>query len=261
MNLLLTNDDGYGAEGLEILKNRLKKDGHKVYVMAPAGNRSGVSHGMNFDSLEFTKKSETEWTCAGLPVDCVVSSLSSDIFPEKIDAVISGINAGANIGTDVVYSGTCAAARQAAMSGIPGIAVSIQPVGEGHYLLSGPAEENVFYYEPMADFIAGNLEKLIKLSTVKYPSTFVSINALSIKEYQGAVLCNKLSERSYMDLVGIDKNIPLESSVRSTFNGDLPLSSCEEGCDYYAVIHGNVAVNVIYSEPVSACVDGISFSL
>lgn len=263
MTFLLTNDDGYGAEGLEVLKKRLLKDGHTVYVIAPSGNRSAVSHGMTFSSLDFVKISQNEWTCSGNPVDCVVAALSECIFPKKIDAVISGINAGANIGTDVVYSGTCAAARQAVMMGVPGIALSIQPVGEGHYLVSGAADENVFIYDPMADFAAKNIENLIKLCRVNVPSAFASVNALSLPKYRGVEFCPRLSHRVYKDVVEIKEKNDGEKgcSFESVFYGEVPLSVYAEGNDFHAVVNGKVSVSLINAEPVACAVDGIKFSL
>ncbi len=263
MTLLLTNDDGFDAEGLAVLKKRLLADNHTVYVMAPAGNRSAVSNGMTFSSLEFVRISDTEWTCSGTPVDCVVSALSSSVFPKKIDAVVSGINAGANIGTDVVYSGTCAAARQAVLVGVPGIAFSVQPVGEGHYLVSGSADENKFIYEPMADFAAKNLNTLVELCRVKIPSAFVSVNALALPEYRGAVFCPHLSHRKYKDVVEVVESEEGGDSnkYKSVFYGEVPVSSSEPDNDFYAVVRGNIAVSLINAEPTSCTVDGIKFSL
>lgn len=263
MTFLLTNDDGFGAEGLEILKKRLLKDGHTVYVMAPSGNRSAVSHGMTFSSLNFRKISENEWTCSGKPVDCVVTAISGSLFPKKIDAVISGINAGANIGTDVVYSGTCAAARQAVMMGIPGVALSVQPVGEGHYLVSGTADENLFIYEPMADFAAKNIETLMKLCRVNIPSAFVSVNALALPEYKGVEFCPFLSHRAYKDVVEIKEKCKdgEKDSFESVFYGEVPVSTYAEGNDFHAVVNGKVAVSLINAEPAACAVDGIKFSL
>ncbi len=263
MTLLLTNDDGFNAEGLKVLKERLLKDGHTVYVMVPSGNRSGVSHGMTFGSLNFTKISEDEWTCSGTPVDCVVSAVSSGIFPKKIEAVLSGINAGANLGTDVVYSGTCAAARQAVMMGIPGVALSVQPVGEGHYLVSGTADENLFIYEPMADFVAKNIETLAGLCRVNVPVAFVSVNALALPEYKDVEICPHLSHRVYDDIVEINKKTAdgEENSFESVFYGEVPVSACTPGNDFHAVVNGKVSVSLINAEPVACAVDGIKFSL
>lgn len=264
MTLLLTNDDGFNAEGLEVLKKRLLKDNHTVYVMAPSGNRSAVSHAMTFNSLEFERISDSEWKCSGTPVDCVVSSLSSSIFPQKIDAVISGINAGANIGTDVVYSGTCAAARQAVMMGVPGIALSIQPVGEGHYLVSGTADEDKFIYEPMADFAAKNLKTLSSLCKIKAEEeAFVSVNALALPKYSGAVFCPQLSHRIYKDVVEVKESelSGNDNKYKSVFYGEVPISSSEKDNDFYSVVRGNVAVSLIKAEPLALNVDDITFSL
>lgn len=263
MTFLLTNDDGFNAEGLDVLKKRLLKDGHTVYVMVPSSNRSAVSHGMTFSSLDFMKISEDEWTCSGTPVDCVVTAVSSGIFAKKIDVVVSGINAGANLGTDVVYSGTCAAARQAVMMGIPGVAFSVQPVGEGHYLVSGTADENLFIYEPMADFAAKNIQTLLGLCRLNAPSAFVSVNALALPEYKDVEFCPYLSHRVYKDIVEIKKKDGggVENSFESVFYGEVPVSTYREGNDFHAVVNGKVSVSLINAEPVACAVDGIKFSL
>lgn len=104
MNLLLTNDDGYSAKGLNVLLDYLSKK-HNVFVVAPEGNRSAVSHCITMHkNLVVKQYDKNVWSCSGSPVDCVVTALKSSLLPTKIDAVISGINAGANIGTDILYS-------------------------------------------------------------------------------------------------------------------------------------------------------------
>ena len=131
MNILVTNDDGIAAEGLEALINELKglcnaqnKPLHTITVIAPDTERSGVSHAMTLrHPTKVRRLNEGLYTCSGTPADCVIVA-GLGIVKEKIDLVVSGINRGPNLGTDIVYSGTCAAARQAALVGIPSIAVS-----------------------------------------------------------------------------------------------------------------------------------------
>lgn len=260
MNLLLTNDDGYGAAGLECLKNRLKADGHKVYVLAPDGNRSAVSHGMTFASLDFKKINDCEWTCSGKPVDCVVSALRSDMFPEKIDAVLAGINAGFNLGSDIVYSGTCAAARQAVMYNVPGIALSVEPDGDSSYVDPFSAGKLKYDFNGMADFVSRNIEALVGLAKTDVPVAFVNVNAVSGAKYKEAVVCNRLSNRIYDDVVTLGE--PVEGNLyKSTFRGNHPESAYEPDSDYTAIAEGKVSVSVVYAEPVACAVDGIDFSL
>lgn len=126
MNILLTNDDGVESEGILLLAQALRsKNRYDVFVLAPDKNRSGVSCGLSiFEPQMLSKKSEGIWTCTGLPVDCVIAAVLGGI-PCKPDVVVSGINRGANMGNDIHYSGTVAAARQGTLMGIPSVAVSL----------------------------------------------------------------------------------------------------------------------------------------
>lgn len=260
MVLLLTNDDGYGAEGIVALEKALEKEGHTVYVMAPSGNRSGMSHGMTFSSLDFKQIEKNKWTCSGKPVDCVVSALKSDIFPEKIEAVLSGINAGANIGTDVLYSGTCAAARQASMYGIPGIALSIEPAAGSSYVKDSEDGKNRYDYSGMVDFVVKNVRTLAGLCRLKSPYAFVNVNALAGKKYDSVEMNGKLAVRNYNDSIFLHEK-DSEGMQRSEFRGLPPETTAEDGCDYKSVYSGKISVSVIYAEPVPCPVDCINFSL
>ncbi|MDR3130004.1 MAG: 5'/3'-nucleotidase SurE [Treponema sp.] len=127
MNILLTNDDGIDAEGFLSFASALRSGTpHKIYVLAPDTDCSGISSAMSMihRDVRILSREENVWACSGTPVDCVCVGLMGGL-PIKPDLVISGINAGSNIGTDLVYSGTAAAARQSALMGIPGIAVSL----------------------------------------------------------------------------------------------------------------------------------------
>ena len=251
MNLLLTNDDGYSAIGINVLLDYLSKK-HNVFVVAPEGNRSAVSHCITMHkNLVVKQYDKNVWSCSGSPVDCVVTALKSSLLPTKIDAVISGINAGANIGTDILYSGTCAAAREGVLHEIPSVAFSLDITNE----------ESVDYkdFEGLADFALKNLESLISLSKTDRPYAFVNVNGLAIPEYKGAVLTKELSHRKYEDFVKLEQKIDCMESV---FQGGLSKSSCDVYSDYYACSNGYVAISCVYAEPL-ACnhVDGIKFSL
>ena len=122
-SILLTNDDGIEAEGLKSLLNELRHIAH-VLVVAPDQERSAVSHGLEIRTrLKFEEAGQDCFTLNGTPADCVIYALEK-LFITPPDIVISGINHGANLGDDVMYSGTVAAAREAARHGIPSIAVS-----------------------------------------------------------------------------------------------------------------------------------------
>lgn len=129
LNILLTNDDGIHAEGLQALHKILDRH-HHVTVVAPDRERSAVGHGITLHAplraMEVSINGSTNgWAVNGTPVDCVKLALL-ELMEERPDLVISGINSGANVGINLSYSGTVAAAKEAAMYGLQSMAVSIQ---------------------------------------------------------------------------------------------------------------------------------------
>ncbi len=118
MNILLSNDDGYKALGIRVLEDVLSEAGHDVYVSAPDSEQSGKSHAMTIRGrIVVTEYAPKHFHVSGTPADCIVYSHRCSLFPIPFDVVISGINHGYNLSTDIIYSGTCAAARQAAFYG------------------------------------------------------------------------------------------------------------------------------------------------
>jgi 5'-nucleotidase len=121
--ILLTNDDGIEAAGLRALEEALQGLG-RIVVLAPDRERSAVSHGLTIrEPLELTRLDDDHYRLSGTPADCVLYALTRLLSPAP-DLVVSGINHGANLGDDIMYSGTVAAAREAAHHGIPAIACS-----------------------------------------------------------------------------------------------------------------------------------------
>jgi 5'-nucleotidase len=121
--ILLTNDDGIEAEGLKTLGKVLKGFAHLI-VVAPDRERSAVSHGLTLHTpLSLKELKPDHYVLNGTPADCVIYALRH-LFVQLPDLVISGINHGANLGDDIMYSGTVAAAREACSHGIPALAVS-----------------------------------------------------------------------------------------------------------------------------------------
>ena len=122
MKILLTNDDGYAAAGLEALIELLQSE-HEVFVVAPAGECSNCGHCVTVrERLTCQQVSDQHWKVNGWPADCVRVALAH--LNLSFDWVISGINHGGNLGMDIAMSGTCAAAREAAFHSIAAIAVS-----------------------------------------------------------------------------------------------------------------------------------------
>ncbi|MBU6420694.1 MAG: 5'/3'-nucleotidase SurE [Gammaproteobacteria bacterium] len=127
MRILLSNDDGYNAEGLRCLAQALRGCA-SVTVVAPDRNRSGTSHSLTLELPLRVRHEAPDVVCVdGTPTDCVHLAITG-LLDQEPDMVVSGINAGANLGDDVLYSGTVAAAIEGRFLGYPAIALSL--VGE-----------------------------------------------------------------------------------------------------------------------------------
>lgn len=127
MHLLLTNDDGISASGLHTLARMAIKAGHRVTIAAPSSQQSATSHKLTITTSMMARPYPFEGASAygidGSPVDCV--RVGRYLTEEPIDFCLSGINDGVNVGTAIIYSGTAAAAREAAMMYVPSLAVSL----------------------------------------------------------------------------------------------------------------------------------------
>ena len=124
--ILITNDDGYNADGILALEEGLKEIGD-VYVVAPEAEMSGASHSLTLSRpLRIRQIDERHWTVDGTPTDCVTLALNQILSPDlRPDICCSGINHGANMGDDATYSGTVAGAMESTILAVPGIAFSL----------------------------------------------------------------------------------------------------------------------------------------
>ena len=123
MRILIANDDGIEAEGIVALYDALRSI-HKCVVVAPDGERSAFSHSISIHSDLFYRKTEIGYAVSGTPADCVKLGILH-LLDTPPDVVISGINNGSNLGSDIMYSGTVSAAMEAAYLGVRGIAISL----------------------------------------------------------------------------------------------------------------------------------------
>ncbi|MCL1475481.1 5'/3'-nucleotidase SurE [Argonema antarcticum] len=131
MKLLISNDDGIFSAGIRALANALAEVGHDVSVVCPDRERSATGHGLTLHDPIRAEVVESifhpsikAWACSGTPSDCVKLGLWA-LLDSPPDYVISGINQGSNLGTDILYSGTVSAAMEGVIEGIPGIAFSL----------------------------------------------------------------------------------------------------------------------------------------
>lgn len=182
MRILLTNDDGLEAEGIQSLKKILAAH-HEVYLVAPDGQRSASGHGITLkEPLQLNEVRPREYACSGLPADCTLMGLFHVLKDTPPDLVISGINHGANLGIDSYYSGTVAGAREACIRGFPAISVSCCSDFYGD-----PLE---LHFETAANFILKFLEKGILSNFIPFEFLNVNVPNFPQKEIAGLELAS-----------------------------------------------------------------------
>ena len=125
MRVLVSNDDGVDAPGIKALAKGLREAGHEVLVVAPDRDRSGASNSLTLDApIRVVQLDAQTWKVYGTPTDCVHVAITG-MFEAEPDIVVSGINNTANLGDDVIYSGTVAAAMEGRFLGLPAVAMSL----------------------------------------------------------------------------------------------------------------------------------------
>ena len=140
--ILVTNDDGINAPGLRVLERVARQLSTDVWVVAPETNQSGASHSLTMHRpLRIRKLSRRRFAVDGTPTDCVLLALQIVVKNRPVDLVLSGINHGGNLGEDVTYSGTIAAAMEATLFNVPAFALS-QCCRNGHPVKWATAEQH-----------------------------------------------------------------------------------------------------------------------
>ena len=234
MRILVTNDDGIHAEGLLRLVEVAREFG-EVKVVAPDSHKSACGHGMTMrDPLrvhDWSVGGLEAHTVNGLPVDCVNVGLTVN-WPDGCDLVLSGINNGPNLGFDVTYSGTVAAAMEAAINGIRGIAVSMAVFTEG-----AP-----FHYETGAQWLRENFEMLMELETPRLTFWNVNVPAIAYPELKGHKFV-KTGDRVYEDRV-VRREDPWGRPYYWQ-GGIVVMDKKQPGTDVEAVSNGFVSVTPI----------------
>jgi 5'-nucleotidase len=183
LNLLVSNDDGIFAKGIRVLANTLANAGHQVTVVCPDQERSATGHGLTLHQPIRAKMVDgifddkvRAYACSGTPSDCVKLALSVDeVLHQPPDFVLSGINHGPNLGTDILYSGTVSAAMEGTIEGITSMAVSL-------------ANYTANEFQPAADFMVKFLERLTQQPTSKTTLFNINIPALPMAEIAGVLI-------------------------------------------------------------------------
>src|SRR3954454_7664640 len=232
MKVLLTNDDGIMAEGLQALRRALLEvPGVHLAVIAPDSNRSAVGRGITtrrplwVEEVEF-KDGTVGYATDGTPVDCVRLANLGLIEGFQAQLVVSGINYGSNLGDDITYSGTVAAALEAIVLGLPGIAVSQQSSSLELDFRTGTG----FEFEVAASFTA---RLVAELQSVPLPSgTLLNINVPGADP--DGVSVARLGKRIYRDeLALVDEGAEGRRLYR--IYGDASFERDETGTDLAAV--------------------------
>jgi len=236
-HILVTNDDGVMAPGLLALVSEMRKLG-KVSVLAPDRNWSGGGHVKTLDrALRVKEVRLADGTQAfasdGAPSDCVALG-TLGYFKEPIDIVVSGINAGANLGHDVTYSGTVTAAMEAVIAGIPGIAVSLETmdnhIGDIDYAPAARAASKI-----VSQVIQNGLAHEILLN--------INVPFLTDKKMRGIVLTRQ-GLRVYHSR--LDERTDPRGKPYYWIGGDAPTGVPERGTDVGALAEGFVSVTPLH---------------
>lgn len=235
MKVLLTNDDGIQGAGLWSLANALKIRGHEVTIAAPLNQQSGMSHALSvLREIEYKRVDNPDfeaWAFDGTPTDCVKIYLEGMSDGKKFDAVISGINDGANLATDVIYSGTVGAALEGFLHKIPSLAVSRD-------------KNSVISFDATAQATTDYLEKILSvksepfLHNLNFPKKF---RADKIE-----FVSTRLGQRDYINAF----TSRTDDAGRAYFH--IGGTACDldagEGTDIYAVNLGYVSVTPLHSD-------------
>jgi 5'-nucleotidase len=132
MRILLTNDDGVNATGLKVLEAIARIFSDDIWIVAPTEEQSGAGHSLTLTRpVRLRRLGERRFCVTGTPTDAVMMAIAHVMKDDPPDLILSGVNRGANLGEDVTYSGTCSAAMEGALAGIPSVALSQSYAKEG----------------------------------------------------------------------------------------------------------------------------------
>ncbi len=249
MRILLTNDDGIDAIGINVLAEELKKRGHHVIMVAPESERSASSHSITIRKPLYVQNRGTDrHAVTGTPVDCVFMAQQM-ILKQDPDIVISGINSGQNMGEDILYSGTVAAALEAMFLGWKSIAVSIQDYKDQHF-------------ETAAWYIAEMLERGI--ADLVGEENIININVPNLPRDQvRGIQLTRPGHRHYRNFVR--ECIDEEGNMSYIVGGDIQYWSKDDGTDFACVHAGSISISPLYPDfmcdntvkPISRWIDNV----
>lgn len=237
LRILVSNDDGIHARGIRTLVHRLAREkDFEVYVCAPDRERSATGHALTLhkplrvEDIDMGANVKGAWMVTGTPSDCVKFAVGC-MLKEPPDFVVSGINSGANLGGEILYSGTVSAAMEGAFLDIPSVAVSCAGSGTPRH------------YEPAADFIAGFL-RILKKAEFIVGKTLINVNVPNVPADQiKGKLITKLGVRAYNDY--FERRVDPRGKVYYWLAGEAIEEGEEENSDAWCVTHNLISITPI----------------
>ena len=237
MKILISNDDGIHADGIAALSRALCKE-HEVYIVAPDRERSAAGHSLTLhtplrvDEIEPRYGSKRTWTTSGTPGDCVKIAINAILAPEeKPDIVITGINHGPNLGTDILYSGTVSCALEGAVMGYPSLAVSLCSM-----------EYGASSFDYTAEFVAKFLPKIKEINFPK--RTILNINVPGVSEDDiNGIAITTLGTRMFTD--EYEKRIDPRGKAYYWMAGEIIKDAKNDKTDINAVRWNKISITPI----------------
>lgn len=227
--ILIANDDGIHAEGLLALEEALQEISTQVWVVAPLAERSASSHAISLQRpVRFEQLSERKFAVEGTPADAIIVALNK-LMPAPPHLVVAGVNRGANLGENVFYSGTVAAAFEAVLNHVPAFAISVASRGE-------------FQFEVAAAFAVKLAEKMLRDPLPR--DLLLNVNVPC--PWRNGVRLTRQSQK-------LTKNLLVENTDprgRKYFwiHEQLDVSQIAPGTDYAAIQDGTISVTPLHSD-------------
>jgi 5'-nucleotidase len=236
LKILISNDDGIHANGIQTLAARLAEE-HEVYVVAPDRERSAMGHALTLhkpirlEEVDLSFPVAKAYAISGTPSDCVKLALNA-LLDVEIDVLVSGINHGPNLGSDVIYSGTVSAALEGAIHGIPSIAVS---------LVNGA--EKMADFSHSAEFIASFLPVAMEVGIPAKSVLNINIPAISRHHFAGVKIA-ELGTRLYSNTY--ERRVDPRGGVYYWLAGEVIESHEINDTDVDAIRNNMVAISPVH---------------
>ncbi|WP_371370959.1 5'/3'-nucleotidase SurE [Sporomusa aerivorans] len=236
MHILLTNDDGIMAPGINALWRELSPF-FRISVVAPDSEKSAssqaitVHHPIWVDKHPIDNYNICAWRVGGTPTDCVKVALEALLIDDRPDIIISGINHGSNLGTDVLYSGTVSAAIEGALHGLPAIAVSLDCSWEP------------FDFSPSAKAARKIIEAV--MNNTLPPNTLLNVNVPALPEHElQGISITKLGIRNYENT--FERRLDPRGRTYYWMSGRISESENDADSDIMAVKAGKISVTPVH---------------